>query len=252
MVRSRKVVAERLGGIFADKDCSCVANLRHYLERILRHKLQVLRCNLVDRCNRIVQTVGNQNVSVILQRFCDDLLSRQLLHKAVDLSRHLPGKRAACGNQNSGSHLVMLRLRQQVRRHITRIRCLVRKDKDLARSRNRVDADITEHSLFCKCHIDISWAYNLVHLRDALGSERHRSDRLRAAHLIDGVHARLLCRHECGRIDFPVCSRRCRHNDLLHTRHFCRNDIHEHRRRVDGLAARHIHADSRKRSHLLS
>ena len=29
----------------------------------------------------------------------------------------------------------MLRLRQQVRRHITRIRCLVRKDKDLARPR---------------------------------------------------------------------------------------------------------------------
>ena len=112
MIRSRKVVAERLGGIFADKDCSGVADLRHHLKRILRHKFQVLGRNLIDRCNRIVQTVGNQNVSVILQRFCDDLLSRQLLHKSVNLCRYLPGKRAACGNQDSRSHLVMLRLRQ--------------------------------------------------------------------------------------------------------------------------------------------
>ena len=65
------------------------------------------------------------------------------------------------------------------------------------------------------------------------------------------VNSGFLCRYQCGWIDFAVFAARSCHNDILHTGHLRRNDVHQDRGRVHSLTARHIDTDGMKRCHLL-
>ena len=146
----------------------------------------------------------------------------------------------------------MFCLGQKIRCHVTWIGSLVCKNKDLTRSCDRINADMTVHCFFGKCYIDIARSHNLIHFRDALGSISKCCDCLCTAHFIDCIHTCFLCRNQRCRIDFTVFSRRRDHNDLIHTGNFCGNDIHQNRRRINSLSSRYIHTNLLKRRHFLS
>ena len=76
------------------------------------------------------------------------------------------------------------------------------------------------------------------------GAVGERGDRLRAAHLEDAVHAGDARRHQHLGADAAVGLRRRRHHDLRHLDHRGRHRVHDHRRRVAGLAAGHVDADA--------
>ena len=101
-------------------------------------------------------------------------------------------------------------------------------------------------------HINISRPHNLVYLRNGLGSKRHGSHSLGSSHFIDPVHPGLSGRHQCGGIHLSVPSRRRGHDNLFHSRHFGRHNIHQHRGGIHRLAPRHVHAYPGQRGHSLS
>ena len=146
----------------------------------------------------------------------------------------------------------MLCLRQKVCCNISWICSLICKNQDLTRSCDRINADITVHCFFGKGHKNISRSYDLIHLRNTLCSIGKCSDRLCAADLVDFISSCFFCSYQCGRIDLPVFSRRCCHDDLIYPRHLRRHNVHKNRRRINRLSTRNINADSLKWCHLLT
>ena len=146
----------------------------------------------------------------------------------------------------------MFCLRQQICGNVARVCGLVCQHKDLTRSGDGIDADIAEHSLFCKCDIDVARSDDLVNLRHTLGSERHRSDRLCTADLVDLINASLFCGNEGGWIYLAILSRRGTHDNARNACNLCRENIHKNGGRIYGFAARHVYTGDVKRSNLLS
>ena len=146
----------------------------------------------------------------------------------------------------------MLRLGQQIRRHISRISHLVCDHHDLTGACDGVNAHMAVHCLLGKSHIDIAGTHNLVYLGDALCSVSQRPHRLGSARLIDHVGSRLMGGNQCVRIHPAVPSRRRYHDNLIHTCCLCRYNIHQHRRGVRRFSSRHIDSHPVKGRHLLS
>ena len=110
----------------------------------------------------------------------------------------------------------------------------------LARPGDGVDGDGAEHLLFCLGDIGVAGADDLVHAGDALRAVGERGDCLRAADLIDAVHARELCRGEDGGIDAAVRPRRGHDDEHAAARELCRHAVHQQRRGICRRAVRHI------------
>ena len=146
----------------------------------------------------------------------------------------------------------MLCLGEQIRCHIAGIRSLVRKDKDLAGACDRINADMAVHSLFRQSYVNVARAHDLIHFRDALRAVRKSGNRLGPACLVHFVRSGFLRRYQCGGRHLPVLSRGRYHNDLIHSCHLGRHDVHEDRRGIGCFSARHIDANSGKSGHLLS
>ena len=94
-----------------------------------------------------------------------------------------------------------------------------------------------EHRLFRQCHIDISRAGDLIHPGHAfcsIGQGRHR---LGAAYFQDFIRAGLPGRHQRERRQLPILIRRGSHQNLLHSRHLGRDDVHQHAGGIGRLAA---------------
>ena len=124
-----------------------------------------------------------------------------------------------------------------------RIGCLICQYQDLARSGDGINADMSVNSFFGKCHIDVSRTYDLVYFWYTLGSECQSCNRLGTTHFVDFICSCLHSGNKCGRIHFSVLSARGRHDDLLHTCHFCRYNIHQNRRRINCFSTRNIDTD---------
>ena len=136
----------------------------------------------------------------------------------------------------------MLRLREQIGGDPARIDAVVGGDDDLGRAGDGVDADVAEHQPLGRGDVGVAGADDLVDARHALGAVRHRGDRLRAAdheHAVDAGQPR-------GRQRLRRRARRG-HHDLAHARDARRDGGHDHRRRIPGLAARHVDADAGQR-----
>ena len=146
----------------------------------------------------------------------------------------------------------MLGLGQQIRCHIPGIGRVVGDDQDLAGAGDGVDAHVAVDSFLCQRHIDVARAHDLVNLGDGLCAVSQCGNGLGAAHLVDHIGACLFGSHQCGGVYLTVFSRRCGHNDLLHPCHLGRNNVHEHGRRINGLAAGYIDAHPAQRRDLLA
>ena len=73
-----------------------------------------------------------------------------------------------------------------------------------------------------------------------------------AAHFEDAVYASDPCGHQDFGTNRSIVLRRRRHQDFGHFHNGGRNRIHDHRRGVDGCAARDVEADAGKRPNALA
>ncbi len=150
--------------------------------------------------------------------------------------RQLP----AGGDEDRGSHFIMLCLRQKIRCHIARICRLVRQAPESRFTGNRINAHMAVHCFFWQAPQKILPGHDLVCLGDALLFRRQAPQ---WPGRLPPCRFRLpppLCRHQSGRLDFSILIRRGGHHNMGHARNLGRNHIHEHRRRIDRFSAWNI------------
>ena len=145
----------------------------------------------------------------------------------------------------------MLCLRQQVCRHIPGIGAVIRQHQNLAWPGNAVNAHMSIDRLLCQSHENIARAGDLVHFRNRFCSESQSCNSLGAAYLISIRYPCQMCRCQRYGIHLSVLSRRRHHYNPLHSCHLCRNNIHQHRRRIGCLSSRHIHPHTGQWCYLL-
>ena len=195
MVRTCKIVSQRLTGVFSDKDRSCVADLCHYFKRVGCDDLKMLGCNRICRINGIFQGVCNKDMSVIIQRFLNDLSPGKLFDKCICLCGNLLCKLHTCCYQNSRSQFIMLCLGEKVCCHKPRIGCLICQDEDLTWSGNGINAYMTINGFFRQCNVDISRSDDLINFRNAFCSVCQGSDGLCSTDFIDFICSGFFCRN---------------------------------------------------------
>ena len=140
---------------------------------------------------------------------------------------------------------------EEVERDPVGIRRAVGDDDDLGDAGDHVDADRAEHATLGRGDVGVARTADLVDGGHGRGAVGQRGDRLRAA---DGEYA-----GDAGKVrggeDQGIAhaiGRRHRHHDLGHARHARGQRVHQHRRRVRGLAAGHVDADAVERRHALA
>ena len=179
-------------------------------------------------------------MSVIIQRFLNDLSPGKLFDKCICLCGNLLCKLHTCCYQNSRSQFIMLCLGKKVSCHKMRISCLICKNKDLTRSCNGVNAYIAIYCFLCKSYENVSGTYDLVYLRNTLCSESKGTDRLCTTHLINLICSCFFGCYQCGSAYFAILSGRCCHNNMRDSCHFRRYNIHQYRRRINCFSTGYI------------
>ena len=142
---------------------------------------------------------------------------------------------------------VMFELRDEVGGNHRRIRTGRGDHDDLARTRQLIDADRTEDLVLGEGHKCVARPHDLVDTLDALGSERERRDRLRAArghHLSD---AKKVCGRRDQRMHAAGWRRRAGDHDPGDAGDLRGDHRHEHRARVRRAAAGDVASDPPER-----
>ena len=125
---------------------------------------------------------------------------------------------------------------------------LVGDDQDLGGSGFRVDADDPAHETLGGSHVDVARSGDQIHRvqRDIGHAVREGADRTGAAHRVDLFDAEESARAQDDRVHLAVelGLRRRRDHDRAHARHLRGHDVHDHARRVHGLAARNVEPDT--------
>ena len=140
----------------------------------------------------------------------------------------------------------MLGLAHQIQRNPVRIIVAIRDDQNFGRTRDHVDADLTENTTLGGCNKGVSGSGDLINRLDRFGAIGQRRDRLRATDAVNLIHAGQARRQQNQRIDNAV--RRGNGNcQTANARHLRRNGVHQNGRRIRGQAARHIKTRRRNR-----
>ena len=146
----------------------------------------------------------------------------------------------------------MFCLREQICCDITWICSLIRQNKNLAWSGNRINTYMSIYRLLCKCDVNITWSDNLIYLWYTLCYIRKCCNCLCPTNLINCCCSCLFCSNQCCRIYLSVFSGRCHHNDFFNSGNFCRHNIHQNRRWINCLSTRNINSDTLKSRNFLS
>ena len=252
MIRTRVIIAQRLGGIVPQKDGARIVDTAEIFDRVFAADLQVLRGQAVCKGDGLLHGVADKDRPVILERLLHDLAALELRGLAFQLFGNLFRKAQAGREQNRRGQHVMLRLRKQIRGKVHRVRRFVRQNKNLARPRDHVDVHDAVQLFFCRGHINIARANDLVHPRDGLGAIGQRRRGLRSAHQENAVHSGdQRRRHDIGIRPAVLLGRR-RHNDLAHLRDFRRDCVHQNGRGVCRRATGDVNADTMQPAHPLA
>lgn len=132
MVRSCKIISERLTGIFSDENSSGITDLCHHLKRIRCHDLKMFGSNRICCIDCILPCLCNENMSIIIQGFLNDLcLWKALLSNASVCADTFSASSILVVTRIADAIIVMLCLRQKICCHETWICRLVSKNKDL-------------------------------------------------------------------------------------------------------------------------
>ena len=159
-----------------------------------------------------------------------------------DRCRDPVGECGIIGDQDGLRRLVVLGLGQQIDGDAARIVRGIGEHDDLGRAGDRVDADAAEHLPLGLGDIGVARTDDPIDRRDAGGAISQRGDRLGAADPIDLRHAGAARGGKHQRVQHAIRGRHA-HRDARHAGDAGRDRVHQHRRRIRGLAARHIEAD---------
>jgi hypothetical protein len=146
---------------------------------------------------------------------------------------------------------VVLGLRKEVHRHPVGVGLTIADDQYLRRAGDHVDADDAEDAALGRGDVGVAGADDLVDLRNGLRAIGQCRDRLRAADGEYAVDAGQRCGSQYQRV-LLARRRRYDHDQFADAGDARRNGVHQHRRRVRGLAAGHVEADAVERRDLLA
>ena len=132
-----------------------------------------------------------------------------------------------------------------------RIGPAIRDDQQLARPCDHVDAHGPVYQPLGGRHEDVARPDDLVHAGNRLRAVSHGRDRLHAPDAVHLVHAGDVRRHQEIGTQLAF-GRRHTHDDPFDPSHLGRDRAHQHRRRIDGLATRHVEPDHVQRQDRLA
>ena len=212
----------------------------------------MFRRDFIGNVDNGLQVIRHNNLAVIVNGYPCNLRTFQPGNLLFQLIPHLFSQFHGIGYQHRAGHLVVFCLAQQVCRQVSGIGFTVCRHKDFAGAGNHINGNNAVHLPLCFCHKGVSGSDYLIGLRHGFGSVSQCSNGLCAA----GFHNPVCSCHFGGsqdsRIDLPVFSGRCGHNDFLYSGDLGGNHIHQYCGRKRGCSAGHINAGSVHRDHLLS
>ena len=126
----------------------------------------------------------------------------------------------------------MLRLAEQVRGHVLRVRRPVGNDQHLRGAGHHVDVQTAVGQAFGGGHIGVARPHQFVHPGDEARPVGQSGHRLGAAHCNAPVHAGDAGRRQHGGVQ--ILGGRCHHDDLLHPRHLGGDGVHQHAAGIGG------------------
>ena len=132
----------------------------------------------------------------------------------------------AIGDKNCSCHFIVLCLRKQICRNMSRIVCSVCNNKNFAGTRNHININSAENLLFSLCNKGITGTHNFINLGYTFCSVSKGSNRLRTTDFEDSVHPCNACRRKNNGLDFTFFCRSY-HNNFRATCNFCRNAVHK-------------------------
>src|SRR5689334_15927026 len=106
-----------------------------------------------------------------------------------------------------------------------RIGGIIDQNQNLARSRNGVDIDLAKNHALGRRYENISWADDLVYLRNRSGPKSHCSHGLCSTDAKNSIDPGKVRRSEKNG---AVSAEGRSHDNLIDSRHFGGNRIHEH------------------------
>ena len=227
-----------------------MTDARQQLLGLIHRQLQMLRRNAVAECDAFIEITHPYQRATGAKCLGDDVATlharQQLLNgrfDGIDESR-------VWTQQDGAGLLVVLGLGKQIHGYPFRWSPGIAQHQDLRGPRDHVDADGPEKLSLGFSHIGIAGSHDLIHRGHGVGPEGQRRHRLGAADAEHGVHAGDMggCQHEF--IELPVPGRHG-HDHLADTGDAGGYDVHQHRRRIGRLTARHINTDAIERRDLL-
>ena len=226
MIRSRKVITKRFRTVLSNENSACISYLHHYLKSVFSDNFHMFRSNLIRCFNCFIHIFCNKDISKILQRFFDDLFSGKNFQITFNLFLYILCQFCTGSNEDCRSHLIVFCLRKKICCYIVCICSFICKDKDLTWTSDGINAHMSINSLFCKGYKNVARSYDLVYLWDTCSTISKCSDCLCTTNFIDLISACFFGSNQSGWIYFTVFSRRCGHNDVRYSCHFCRHNIH--------------------------
>ena len=211
----------------------------------------MFRSDLVGDFNAGHQTVRHNDFAVVVNGCPGNFLPGKQWQLPLQLLLHRQCQCFAVRHQHGACQLVVLRLAQQVRRHMDGIALAVGNHQNFTGARDHVNGHLAKDLLLCLRHESVARSHDLVHLWDGLRAISQGSYGLGAAHFENSVHTGNAGRRQNGGVDFSVFSRRGHHDDLGTARDFCRDGVHQHCGRIGRRAAGDIDAHLLNGSHLL-
>ena len=229
-----------------DEDGARVVDPRHPRIGIGQRQFQMLRRDAIGDVHRFVHVAHLDEGTAVGQRGLNDRTTRHGRQQLVDTGLHALDEGGIGADQDGLRQFVVFSLREEVHRHPVRIARAIGDNKDFRRTGHHVDTDDAEYPALGCGDIGVAGADDLVHLRHGLRTVGQRADRLGTAH---GEYAVDAGQAGSGQHQLVVLAtwRRDDHDQLLDTSHLGRNRVHQHRRRIGGLTARHVEADTVER-----
>ena len=226
MVGAADIVADGFGRVGAEEDRAGVADLFGKTLRVGDAKLQMFGRNAVGEGRRLIQIAGDDDGAVVAPARPCDGAPLQRLQLPLYRRRHSIAECGVVGDEDRLGAFVMLGLAHQIHRDPVGVVVAVGDDKDLRRSGDHVDADLSENPPLGGGDESVAGAGDLVHRRDRSGAIGERGDRLRAADAIDSLNPRQPRRQQNQRVHLAVRRRR-RDDEAGNARDLRRDGVHQ-------------------------
>ena len=246
MVRTRHVIAQRFGCVPAEEDRTGIADLGRQGIGIVDGQFQMFGRQPVDQFDRLVQVAHRDDGPEPAPAFARDLGPRQCVEVSIDGLHDSVGEFLVVGYQDRLCRWVVLGLGQQIGGDPPGVVGAVGEDQDFRRAGNHVNAHGAEHLALGRGDVGVSGADDFIDGRDGGGSIGQGADGLSATDAINFVDAG---DPGGGQNQGAQGARRRRdhHGKAVHSRHTCRQGVHQDRGRIGCRASRYVKTDRRDR-----